>query len=359
MAIFNRSKTRPDILKIIDRNNETQIEAAINFLGLEENIGHDLQEYMRKIEEANNEYFDILMSGTRSIKELDKILSFEEMVFVARLSRYISEYMADLNMKKYPIPEGIKIEKIEFDGFDGEMQILPDVPEDRILLYFHGGGQVLGSSKMHRLLTIEIGKAANLKVLSINYRLAPENPFPSGLEDCFSSYKWLLEKGFLPENIVIGGDSSGGNQTLATLLKIRDQGLPMPAGAFALSPAIDYTLESKTKYSNRETDMLSDRGVFWWDLAYLGNSDPYNPYISPVYGDLKGIPRLLLQVSTSEMLYDHSTRFVERARAAGVEAVLQEWDDMMHVWQGYGLHDLPEARESIDKIGEFVRNLFS
>ena len=105
--------------------------------------------------------------------------------------------------------------------------------------------------------------------------------------------------------------------------------------------------------------MLSDRGVFWWDLAYIGESDPYNPYISPVHADLHDLPPLLLQVSTSEMLYDHSTRFIERARAAGVEALLQEWDDMMHVWQAYGLHDLTEARDSISKIGEFIRGLFS
>ncbi|MFX1274984.1 MAG: alpha/beta hydrolase [Promethearchaeota archaeon] len=358
MPFLDKSKMREDVLKLIERNTNLQMKAVAAFLGLEENKGYNLMKLMRKVGKANEEYYKIISNSDRSIAELENVLTNDEKLFLAKLFRYGESSLVDEYLEENPLPDDIKIESVDLDGIPAEWQAVPNVSEDRVLLYFHGGGQVLGSAKMHRLFTLEIGKAAKIKILSVNYRLAPEHPFPAGFEDCFNSYKWLLKNGYVPKNIVIGGDSSGGNHALAILLKIRDEGMELPIGGFALSPAIDYTLESKTKYTNKETDMLSDYGVFWWDLTYVAGQDPYNPYISPVHADMKGLPPLLLQVSTCEMLYDHSTRFYERAKAAGVDITLQEWDDMLHVWQALGLYELSESKEAIDKIGEFVQNLF-
>jgi len=240
-----------------------------------------------------------------------------------------------------------------------EWQTSEGVDENKILLYFHGGGHVLGSPMSSRPYTVEIGKAAHVKVLSVDYALAPEHPFPKGPNDCFTSYKWLLSHGHRPENIIIGGASAGGNMTLATLIKIKEEGITMPRGAIVLSPGIDYTTNSKTILENAPTDcVMADVGVFWWIPAYLNGADPNNPFVCPIFADFTDFPSILAQVSTSEMVYDHSTRLVELAKAAGVNAILQEWDDMPHVWQNYGLYDLPEAKEAINKIGQFIKDLF-
>jgi len=357
-TFFNNSQMRKDVAKILLKNNRAQMKAAADFMSRKENKNFDLMDILSKISNANEDYYDIISSSKRSLKELDDVLTYEEKLFIAKLYRYAEECVAETLIKKYPIPKNVKVKKISVDFVSAELQIPPEIYEDRILLYFHGGGQVLGSAKIHRLFTIEIAKVTNMKVLSVNYRLAPEHPFPTGLEDGLYSYKWLLNEGYLPKNIIIGGDSSGANITLALLLKLRDKGIPLPNGAFVISPPIDYTHESKTKYSNKETDFLSDVGVFWWDLAYLAGQDPYNPYISPVHADLKGLPPILIQVSTIEMLYDHSTRFFKRAKDAGVDITLQEWDEMMHIWPVYGLFELPESEEAIEKIGQFVQDLF-
>jgi len=219
---------------------------------------------------------------------------------------------------------------------------------------------VLMSPKTHRALTIEIAKLTEMRILSVDYRLAPEHSHPAPLEDCVKAYKWLLSQGIKAENIVIAGDSAGGSLTLTTLIKLRDEGIPLPVGAVALSPATDFTGKSKTFYENAKIDpILADIGIFWWTTAFLAGADPNDPLISPVLADLKDLPPLLIQVSTSEMLYDHSTRFIERAKAAGVNATLQEWKDTIHVFQGFGLHDLPEAKEAIKKIAEFIQALFN
>jgi acetyl esterase/lipase len=248
---------------------------------------------------------------------------------------------------------------VDAGGVPAEWQIVPKAANNKVILYFHGGGFVMMSPKTHRLLTLEIAKITKMRVLSVDYRLAPEHPHPAALEDCVKTYKWLLSQGFKAKNIVIAGDSAGGNLTLTTLIKLRDIGIELPAGGVALSPATDLTNSSETFYKNAETDpILADRGVFWWTTSFLAGADPSDPYISPLLADLKGLPPLLLQVSTTEMLYDHSTRFIERAKAAGVNATLQEWNDTIHVFQGFGLKALPEAKEAIEKIGNFICNLF-
>jgi len=226
-------------------------------------------------------------------------------------------------------------------------------------LYIHGGGWVLGSPISHRGLNSNIAKATGVKILSIDYRLAPEHPFPAPLEDCVDAYKWLLSNGFKSDHIIIAGDSAGGNLTLTTLLKLRDQGIDLPAGAVCLSPATDLTLSDDSYFENAETDpILADIGVFWWMVVYLAGEDPRNPYISPLFADLKGLPPILIQVSSCEMLYSDATRFVEKAKKAGTNAILQSWDEMTHVFQGTRFELLPEAEDAISKIADFTNQLF-
>jgi len=193
-----------------------------------------------------------------------------------------------------------------------------------------------------------------LKVLSINYRLAPEHPHPADTNDCVSAYKWLLSSGFLSKNIIIAGDSAGGNLALLSLLKLRDAGFPLPAGTICLAPATDMAQTGESVKKNCHTDiLLGDLGYIWWFQAHLAGTDPYDPAVSPLYADLKNLPPILIQVSTSEMLFDDSKRFFERAKEVGVDITLQSWDDALHVFQRY-TPDLPEAKEAMKNIKIFT-----
>jgi len=355
MPVLNKRLLRPDVKKLHQKSQKILTKGALEFGDRE---GIDIIELLLIIANGNKRFYEILATGEGSAEDLYDLISRDQMKTLARVFRYAMEFKGEFLMEQHPISPDVKIEEIDAGGVSAEWEIPPRVDENKVLMYFHGGGQVLGSPKSGRPYTVEIGKAAGVKVLSVDYSLAPEKPFPAGMNDCFTAYKWLLSTGVKHENIFFGGASAGGNMTISTLLKIRYEGAPMPAGAVVLSPGIDYTQESKTILKNAPTDpVMADVGIFWWIPAYLNGQDPTNPLISPVFADLKGLPPILVQVSTCEMLYDHSTRFVERANEVGVKAFLQEWDDMPHVWQNYGLYDLPEAKEAIDKIGEFIKNL--
>ncbi|MHA1362961.1 MAG: alpha/beta hydrolase [Candidatus Freyarchaeota archaeon] len=357
MPILNRSKIRPDVLRLMDELLKEQMNGVLEFLKAEENQGVDFQSLWQKVMEGNEHFFK--KGGELNIDELYDYLTKDEMLFLARLLRFAFEHVANVDQERHPIPENVKVEKVDAGGVPAEWQTVPGAKEDRVLMYIHGGGMVLGSPNTHRLLTVTLGQVTGMRVLSVDYRLAPEHPYPAQLEDCVTAYRWLLSTGIKPENIVIAGDSAGGNLTLTTLLKLRDEGVPLPAGGVCLSPATDWTGTDETFFKNAETDpVLADIGLFWWVPAYLAGADPSDPLISPLFADLKGLPPLLIQASTCEMLFGGCERFVERAKAAGVDATLETWDDMPHVFQSFGLYELPEAKEAIAKIGEFVQKLF-
>ena len=358
MPILNRSKIRPDIMKLLDDNLKIQTKGVFEFLSLKENKGVNFPALLKKINDGNELMFKGLSNKDETI--LEKYMTEEELLFLAKMFRCSGEYLAKINQEKYPIPKDVKLEKIEADGVPAEWQIVPGAAKERVLLYFHGGGMIFGSPNQHRLFTIALGQATKMRVLSVDYRLAPENPYPASTEDCFTAYKWLLSTGIKPDDIIIGGDSAGGTLTLTTLVKARDNGLSLPGGAFCLSPLIDFILTSGTVLKNAETDpVLADIGLFMMRPAYLAGAEPNNPLISPLYADLKGLPPLLIQVSEIEMLYDHSTRLFERAKAAGVDVKIETWADTIHVFQSSGLHDLPESKEAISKISEFIKKQFN
>lgn len=357
MSILDRSKIRPDVLNLMDDLLNEQMKGVMEFISTEEAQGFDFSSLYQRVISGNNEFFNRRKEGT--IDELYGYFKKEEMLFLAKVFRHAFDHAANVEQKKYPIPKNVKLETINADGVPAEWQTAPDAVKDRVLFYIHGGGMVLGSPNSHRVFTTTLGQLTKMRVLSIDYRLAPEHPYPAQLEDCITAYKWLLSTGIKPKNIVIAGDSAGGGLTLSTLVKLRDEGVPLPAGAVCLSPASDWTGSNDCFWENAATDpVLAPIGIFWWIPSFLGGADPSDPLVSPLYADLRDLPPLLIQASTCEMLFGDSKSFAERARAAGVNVTLQTWDDMVHVFQSFGLHDLPEAKEAVDKIVEFVQKLF-
>jgi acetyl esterase/lipase len=355
MTILDRKKIRPDILKIQDDSFKEQMKFLIQFTQFEENKQFNFQKIYKKLLDLNELFF----KKKAGMFELHDKLTGEERNYLARLLRYAFERSAMQELENDPILKEIEIKSTMLDKIPADWVIPSDPIEDHVILYLHGGGWVIGSPLSHRGLNAIIAKATGIKILSIDYRLAPEHPFPAPLEDCVNAYKWLLSNGFKSDHIIIAGDSAGGNLTLSTLLKLRDQGIDLPAGAICLSPATDFTLADDSYFENAETDpILADIGVFWWMVVYLAGEDPRNPYISPLFADLKGLPPILVQASTCEMLYSDATRFVEKAKKAGTNAILQSWDDMTHVFQGLSDELIPEAKDSINKIADFTNQLF-
>jgi acetyl esterase/lipase len=215
----------------------------------------------------------------------------------------------------------------------------------------------MGSPRTHRGLVADLARGARVRALSVDYRLAPEHPYPAGLDDCVAAYGWLLERRVDPSRIVVAGDSAGGNLALALLLRLRDAGIPLPAGAVLLSAATDLALTGDSHMTRKAVDpYFANVGPNALIEEYVGVHDVREPYISPLYADLRGLPPLLIHVGDHEVLLDDSVRLGERAVAAGVDARTVVWPGMMHVFQMFAPF-LPEARRANREIAEFVRDL--
>ncbi len=254
-----------------------------------------------------------------------------------------------------PLPGDVRCEPVNAGGVAGEWIVAPGAAEDRAILYLHGGGYVIGSVNTHREMISRLSRAAGARALGINYRLAPEYPFPAAVEDATAAYRWLLSQGLSPTRTVIAGDSAGGGLTLATLVALRDAGDPLPAAGICLSPWVDMEGIGESMTTKAAVDPLVQRdGLLSMAKLYLGGKDPRTPLAAPLYADLKGLPPLLIQVGERETLLDDSTRIAERAQAAGVSVTLEVWDGMIHVWQLFAAM-LPEGQQAIERVGEFVR----
>lgn len=266
-------------------------------------------------------------------------------------SRAGMEQLAEL----FPVSPDVRLEPVSADGVPAEWIAAPEATADRTIFYLHGGGYTLGSINTHREMVSRLSRAAGARALAINYRLAPEHPFPAAVEDSTAAYRWLLGNGLNPGRIVIAGDSAGGGLTMATLVALRDAGDPLPAAAVCLSPWVDLEGLGESATTKAAVDpMIQGKMIAEGGKAYLGGAHPHTPLAAPLYADLTGLPPLLLQVGTSEVLLDDSTRLAERAKSAGVDVTLEPWDDMIHVWQIFAAM-LPEGQQAIDRIGEFVR----
>ncbi|CAN7634317.1 alpha/beta hydrolase [Bradyrhizobium sp. LjRoot220] len=249
----------------------------------------------------------------------------------------------------------VKYERVSAGGVDGEWIIPADAPEDKAILYFHGGGFRIGSVASHRELLAQIALAGGCRVLAINYRLAPEHRFPAALDDALAAYGWMLDQGLKPDSVVFAGDSAGGNLVLAAMLALRERGLPLPVSAVLMSPWTDLAATGASYVSRAEADPIHQRPMIL-ALAknYLGGqADPCDPLVSPLYADLKGLPPLLIQVGDRETVLDDSVMLADLARAAGVDVHLEVWDGMIHVFQMFGA-ELPEAHRAIASIAGFL-----
>jgi acetyl esterase/lipase len=223
------------------------------------------------------------------------------------------------------------------------------------VLYLHGGGYVIGSPRSHRHLAAAIGRAAGTPTLLLDYRLAPEHPFPAAVDDAVAAYRWLLARGLSSDRIVVAGDSAGGGLTVALLLALRDRGVARPAGGVCISPWVDLTCSGASYATKAATDPIVTRdGVAAMAQAYAGTGDFKGPLVSPLFADLRGLPPLLVQVGSEEVLLDDAAGLSARARAAGVDVTYEEWPAMIHVWHWF-LPMLDEAERAVATIGGFVR----
>ena len=252
-----------------------------------------------------------------------------------------------------PPPRGTATRRVNAGGVPGDLITTPRSRPDRNLLYLHGGAYAFGSPRLYRHFTWRMADAARARVLIIDYRLAPEHPFPAALEDAVTAWLWLLDTGAAPAGMAMAGDSAGGGLTFAAMLKLRDDGLPLPAAAVTMSPWTDLALTGEAMRSNAEADpMLVAEDVPRFAEFYLAGADARQPYASPLYGDPRGLPPTLIQAGSDEILRDDAVRMAERMRAAGCEVELQVWPKMVHAWQLLA-PVLPEAREAIEEIARF------
>jgi acetyl esterase/lipase len=245
---------------------------------------------------------------------------------------------------------------VSADGVPCEWLIPQNSPQDQALLYLHGGGFVFGVTPQHVGMVAYLARKMGVRALIVDYRLAPDHPFPAALDDCATAYRWLQKQGRSPRNTAVAGDSAGGNLAITTMMKLRDGGEPLPAAAACLSPVADLS-ERRRPAGDSEDPLLSLRAMRFYNTSYVGHSDARAPLISPVYGDWHGLPPLLVHAGEEEMLLDDAARIAEAARAAGVAVRLETYPRMWHVWQLFLA--LPQAVASLDDIARFLRSHLS
>lgn len=287
-----------------------------------------------------------------SVVRINKALFFRDQYPI----KYQRFAMSRITPSLLPSPRGVRFELLTVDGVQAAWVTPESADSESVILYLHGGGYVIGSLQSHRKMVARIAAAAGCRALMVDYRLAPENKFPAAIDDAVRAYRWLLAEGYQPDRIVIAGDSAGGGLTAATLVALRDSGDPMPAAAIMLSPWADLEVIGESARTKSKKDpLVSVRGLKNMAGLYLGDVNSRDPLASPIYADLKGLPPMLIQVGTNEILLDDSRRLAERARQDGVEVELDVWDGMYHVWQFF-CPLVPESRDAVQRLGQYCRD---
>ncbi|MDH3533649.1 MAG: alpha/beta hydrolase [Gammaproteobacteria bacterium] len=254
------------------------------------------------------------------------------------------------------IARGVTRTADNINGLTAEWLIPEGAAQGKVLVYLHGGAYIMGGCNTHRQLASYIARAAGVRALLPEYRLAPEHPFPAAIEDAVALYRKLLNDGHAATSIVIAGDSAGGGLTMATLLSIRDAGDPLPAAACLLSPWLDLAATGASMQTHAHRDpWFRPKDMPIVRRYYCAESEIRKPLVSPIYADLAGLPPLYVQVGEDEILLSDSTRLAERVRAAGGSADIEIWPDMWHVFQAFVKH-VPESRQAIQKLGVFIRH---
>jgi acetyl esterase/lipase len=240
----------------------------------------------------------------------------------------------------------------------GEWSLAPGSDPSRVVLYFHGGGYCSGSILSHRRMVTEAGRAAQARTLAIDYRRAPEHPYPAAHEDALAAWRFLRAQGIAADNIAVGGDSAGGNLTLGLISHLRAAGENLPACGWLVSPWTDLTMSGETLDTKDAIDPLIHRAylVELADAYAPAATNRKDPLISPLFADLKGLPPLLIQVGSAETLLADATRFAAAAGAADVDVTLEIWPHMIHAWPVWNAK-LEDGRRALDNAGQFIRAL--
>lgn len=279
------------------------------------------------------------------------------------------KFMRGLNLfiikiTNLPLPDDVHTEIIHIGKVPARWIIVHEAKDDNkhVLLHLHGGAYVGGSIKIpgNLIIPYRVGSASKIPVLMLNYGLAPGRPFPIGLNDSVNAYKWLLSEGFTPDNIIIWGGSAGGGLAIATLLKLRELGISLPKAAIGISPWLDLAFEGDSYNTRKDKELvLTKENLAQCVEMYINASatDPRDPYVSPFYADMTGLPPLLIEVGDWEVFLSEDTNFAKRAMDAGVKVTLNVYPDMPHVHQSLDL-TIPEVQQSIDRIGTFIRKQF-
>jgi monoterpene epsilon-lactone hydrolase len=261
----------------------------------------------------------------------------------------------DARGREYGVPEDVSVEPVSAGGVRAEWISTPGAASDAAILYLHGGGYVIGSLDSHRHLVAEAGRAAGCWALALDYRLAPEHPFPAAVDDAVAAYRYLLGRGIKPGRIAIAGDSAGGGLVVAAMFAIRDAGLPQPGCGWCISPWVDMEAIGGTMTSKADADpTVQKAGILDMARQYLNGADPRSPLAAPLYADLAGLAPLLIQVGAAETLLDDAIRLARVAGAADVHVDLQIWPEMIHVWHLFH-PELNAGRRAIAAGGGFVR----
>jgi len=253
-------------------------------------------------------------------------------------------------------PTGVTIAAVDAGGVPAQWVTPDGAAMDNALIYFHGGGYCYCSMHSHSKLAGHLGKAAGCRVLNVDYRLAPEHPHPAAITDALAAYRWLLEQGIEPGHVVVAGDSAGGGIAVALLLKARDEGLLLPAAGVLMSPWVDLAMTGESLTTRADVDVRQDpAGTGWCAKQFLAGHDPRDPYASPLYADLTGLPPLYIQAGDWDTLVDDSLRLADKAQHAGVEVRLDLFPEMLHAHQIFA-GNMPEADDAVARIGEYVRH---
>ena len=259
----------------------------------------------------------------------------------------------DKASSRIKLPKNISVENTSLDGINAEW-IIPQNPlKDKVLFYVHGGGFISGSCLTHRMHVAKFANKCQLKSLVFDYRLAPEHPFPAPLDDCVTAYKCILNQGYKPNDIIVGGESAGATLTLSLLLALKENNIPLPKAAFSISPITDLRCEAGSFTYNYKNDVAPMGSWTHWTKLYISDNDPTNPLLSPQFGDLKGLPPLYICVGTHEIHYDDCVNIANKAKVDGVKVTLREWKNMVHAFPL--LTPLfPEAKIAFQEICEFI-----
>ncbi|MCC6297529.1 MAG: alpha/beta hydrolase [Pseudomonadales bacterium] len=294
-----------------------------------------------------------------SRQQLDKILQiFERQPALGTLSLDQERRNLDEGGARFKVPSDVTLTPVSADGVPAEWLVAPGARADRAVLYLHGGGYVIGSITSHRYLMQNVSRHSGARTLGLDYRLAPEHPFPAAIEDATRAYRWLLAQGIQPGRIAIAGDSAGGGLTMATLLSLRDQGVPLPAAGVLISPWADLTGTADAVTSRAASDpMVKGDGLFSLADKYLNGADARNPLASPVFADLTGLPPLLIHVGGREILYDDSITLAANARKANVPVALVDEPELFHVWHAFAPM-LDEGQRAVEQIGGWLQGRF-